>query len=264
MLLAGEQRSINSRHTHALPRSGSPFCCLRALLLPALTGCVAQVGLMPLAGQHSHPPALQAASCLWAVVLLGCKPFHLPRCCVSHTLAHTRLPVQAVVLSESLCRRLPGCPSIWAEVMQHAIVGRESEEDWGEGGREGGAEGAQAARHAEVMQGVGKQRLEDRHGQQQAADASPAQQQQLECRRKAGSSIPAAPAAAVPALAPPAPLRTAPPTPPRAPLPVPPLVLRVYQPVAQVTSPAARIALAGEGRESTILQVMGGAHHTCR
>jgi len=42
------------------------------------------------------------------------------------------MQLQAVLLSESLCRRLPGCQSLWAGVMQHAIVGRVSVEDWGE------------------------------------------------------------------------------------------------------------------------------------
>jgi len=40
---------------------------------------------------------------------------------------------QAVMLSESLCRRLPGCDSVCADIMHNAIVGRASEEDWGEG-----------------------------------------------------------------------------------------------------------------------------------
>eukprot|EP00983_Pelagomonas_calceolata_P103263 1158894-Pelagomonas_calceolata.AAC.5 len=40
---------------------------------------------------------------------------------------------RAVMLSESLCRRLPGCDSVCADIMHNAIVGRASEEDWGEG-----------------------------------------------------------------------------------------------------------------------------------
>lgn len=125
------------------------------------------------------------------------------------------------MLAESLSRRLPGCSSLVASLMQHAIVGRVSEE----GDEEQGV----------VMGGVQRKEEED-HSTQKPA---------LPSKHALAAAHPPSVSTQPPHAASPF---TTPSRPPRhtAPAHVPaPLVLRIHQPVASVTSLATRVALAG-------------------